>query len=378
MLHTNYRIGILGGGQLGRMLIQEAINWDLDISILDPNPQAPCAHIANTFVEGDLEDFETVYQFGKDLDIISIEIEKVNVDALEKLEQEGKLVYPQPSVIRIIQDKRLQKQFYEAHQIPSADFILIDQKSDIEKHADFLPAFQKLGRGGYDGRGVQNLNSLADLDQAFDAPSLLEKKVEIDKEIAIIIARNAQGETEVFPAIELVFNPEQNLVDYLFAPAQITTELEKQAQEIAQKVMNTLGMVGILAIEMFLDTSGNLLVNEAAPRPHNSGHHSIEGNICSQFEQHLRAILNFPLGDTSTLSPAAMVNLLGEPEGTGKATYEGLDEVLQIPGIFVHLYGKKVTKPFRKMGHVTLLGEDLKVLQNKIALVKKHLKVKPA
>lgn len=369
------KIGILGGGQLGRMLIQAAIDLDLEIHILDPSPDAPCKNIATHFTIGSLTDFDTVYQFGKSLDILSIEIENVNTMALQKLVEEGKQVYPQPKVIEVIQDKRKQKQFYRQHQIPTADFILTKNKEEVAQNTDFLPAFQKLGSGGYDGRGVQRLDGADDLEKAFDAPGLLEKLTDIDKEIAIIISRNAQGKTAVFPPVELVFDPELNLVDYLYAPAQISNEMIEKGNEIAKKVIESLDMVGILAIELFLTKDGELLVNEVAPRPHNSGHHTIEANITSQYEQHLRTLLDLPPGATTTRSFAAMVNLLGEKGYTGPAKYDGLEEVLAMQGVYIHLYGKKITNPSRKMGHITLLGDDLDDLKQKIEKVKDTLKV---
>ena len=369
------KVGILGGGQLGRMLIQAAIDFDLDISILDPDPNAPCKLFANRFEVGALTDFDTVYQFGQTVDLLTIEIENVNVDALEKLQQEGKKVFPQPQVIRTIQDKRVQKQFYQTHQIPTPDFVLIDDKSQLQQNTDFLPAFQKLGKGGFDGRGVQKLTSAVDFDKAFEQPSLLEKLVDIDKEISVIIARNENGDMTTFPVVELVFHPEHNLVDYLLAPSQISPELAAQAEAIAKKVMLAFDMVGLLAIEMFLTKDGEILVNEVAPRPHNSGHHTIKANGTSQFEQLWRAVLNMPLGDTSTQSLAAMVNVLGAAGHTGDAKYEGVNETLGVTGAYLHLYGKKLTKPSRKMGHVTILDQSLEGLQEKIDLVKNSIKV---
>jgi 5-(carboxyamino)imidazole ribonucleotide synthase len=369
------KVGILGGGQLGRMLIQAGIDFDLDISILDPDPNAPCKLFANRFEVGKLTDFDTVYQFGQSVDVLTIEIESVNVDALEKLHQEGKKVFPQPQVIRTIQDKRLQKQFYQKHQIPSPEFVLIDNKAALEAHADFLPAFQKLGKDGYDGRGVQKLDSPADFEHGFENPSLLEKLVDIDKEISVIVARNESGDLSTFPVVELVFHPEHNLVDYLLAPAQITPEQAARAEALAKEVMLKLDMVGLLAIEMFLTKDGEILVNEVAPRPHNSGHHTIKANGTSQYEQLWRAILDLPLGDTSAQSLAAMVNVLGASGHTGNAHYEGVNDTLGVTGAYLHLYGKKLTKPSRKMGHVTILDQTLKGLEQKIDLIKRSIKV---
>jgi len=369
------KLGILGGGQLGRMLIQSAINYNMEVHILDPTCDAPCAALAHHFQVGDLKDFDTVYQFGKRCDIITIEIEKVNTAALKKLRDEGKKVYPQPEVIELIQDKRLQKQFYVAHGFPTADFILVDNIEDVLANTAYLPAVNKLGRDGYDGRGVQLLRSEADLPKAFDAPGLLEKLVNIYKEIAVIVARNASGEVRAFPAVEMVFHPEANLVEYLFSPAEVEEKMLKAAEAMALKLIEKLDMVGLLAVEMFIDTDGNILINEVAPRPHNSGHQSIEGNITSQFEQLLRAIYNLPLGDAAIRVPSAMVNLLGEEGYSGSPVYEGLHEVLRLSGAHLHLYGKNTTTPFRKMGHVTLTDADANILKQKALLVKSTLKI---
>ena len=374
MFDTNKKVGVLGGGQLGLMLLQAAIDWNLNVKIIDA-VDAPCAPIAPEFVTGSLQDYEAVYQFGQDVDVVTIEIEKVNVDALEALEREGKKVFPQPHLIRLIQDKRTQKQFYREHGLPTADFILTDNRADVANYVDFLPAFHKLGRDGYDGKGVQRIATPADFDKAFDAPGLLEKAVDFEKELAVIVARNEKGEMATFPTVEMVFHPEANLVEYLFAPAEIPVEVEQQAESLAKKTAEALGIVGLLAVEMFLTKDGQVLINEVAPRPHNSGHHTIRANVTSQFEQHWRAILNLPLGDTTAYTPAAMVNLLGEEGHTGPAHYEGMDEVLATQGVFPFLYGKKITKPFRKMGHITVTDSSLAKLKTKAEWVKGALKV---
>ncbi len=368
-------IGILGGGQLGLMLLQAAIDWNLRVHVLDPDADAPCRTLCTQFTTGSLTDYDTVYQFGQSVDVLTIEIERVNVDALEALEREGKRVYPQPSVIRTIQDKRLQKQFYREHNLPTADFILTDDRADAARHGDFLPAFHKLGRDGYDGRGVQRIATTADFDKAFDAPGLLEKAVDFEKELAVIVARNARGEVQTFPTVEMVFHPELNLVEYLFAPAEITAAVDQQAQAIARQTADAFGIVGILAVEMFLDKQGQVLINEVAPRPHNSGHHTIQANVTSQFEQHWRAILNYPLGDTTFYQPAAMLNLLGEAGHTGPAEYEGLENLLAMSGVFPFFYGKAITKPFRKMGHVTVMDADMNALRQKVDRVKTSIRV---
>ncbi|HAH36556.1 MAG TPA: 5-(carboxyamino)imidazole ribonucleotide synthase [Algoriphagus sp.] len=369
-------LGVLGGGQLGRMLIQSAINYNQDIHILDPDPQAPCKDLAQKFTCGSLKDFDTVYAFGQDCDVITVEIESVNTDALAKLESEGKQVFPQPHILKLIQDKREQKQFYQKNGIPTAEFILTENKAEVIKNKGFLPAVNKLGKEGYDGRGVQILRSESDLDQAFDAPGLLEKLIDFDKEIAVTVARNKKGDLIAYPAVECAFHPTANLVEFLFAPAEIADSVEKKAQEIAKEVILKLDMVGILAVEMFVTKSGDVLVNEIAPRPHNSGHHTIEANFTSQFEQHLRSVMNWPLGNPELRCPAAMINLLGEDGFTGEAIVEGQEDALSEKGVYIHLYGKKLTKPFRKMGHVTLLDEDIEQLKVRAQRIKDLIKIK--
>jgi 5-(carboxyamino)imidazole ribonucleotide synthase len=369
------KIGILGGGQLGLMLLQAAIDWNLDVHVLDPDANAPCCRIAPHFQQGSLQDYDTVYTFGKELDVITIEIEKVNVEALEALEKEGKRVYPQPSVIRQIQDKRIQKQFYKDHDLPTADFILTENRADAARYPDFLPAFHKLGKDGYDGRGVQRISSEADMDKAFDAPGLLEKAVDFAKEIAVIVARNPAGEMETFPVVEMVFHPEHNLVEYLFSPAELSRALRAEAEAIALQTAEAFGIVGLLAVEMFVTINGEILINEVAPRPHNSGHQTIRANATSQYEQHWRAILGLPLGSTQQYEPAAMVNLLGEEGYTGPAYYEGMDLLLAIEKAYPFLYGKAITRSFRKMGHITLMDADIETLKEKAYFVKTNIRV---
>ncbi|GGF51842.1 5-(carboxyamino)imidazole ribonucleotide synthase [Echinicola rosea] len=378
-MQDNYQqkvLGIVGGGQLGRMVIQSAINYNIDIHILDPDENAPCRHICHDFSHGNLTDYDTVYAFGKDCDVITIEIENVNTEALEQLAKEGKKVFPQPEIIRLIQDKREQKQFYKANNIPTADFILTDTKAAVLSNADFLPAVNKLGKEGYDGRGVQVLKSEEDLEKAFEAPSLLEKLIDFDKEIAVIVSKNEHGELVAFPPVECAFHPTANLVEFLFAPAQIADEIGEKATKVAKDVITKLDMIGILAVEMFVTKSGDILVNEIAPRPHNSGHHTIEANFTSQFEQHLRSVMGMPLGNTELRIPAAMVNLLGEDGFTGESMVEGMDEAMKEKGVYIHLYGKKITKPFRKMGHVTILEENVEALKAKALKIKNSIKIK--
>jgi 5-(carboxyamino)imidazole ribonucleotide synthase len=373
---SDIKIGILGGGQLGRMLIQSGMDFNLNFSVMDPDPAAPCRLNVPNFVHGDIQDFEQVYRFGKGKDLLTIEIENVNCEALEKLEREGVKVFPQPSIIKIIQDKRLQKQFYKDQGIPTSEFVLVDSKAEIENNIDMFPVFQKLGKSGYDGRGVYKLENKLDINDALEGPSVLEKLVDFEKELSVIVARNERGEVVTYPVVEMVFHPTANLVEFLFAPARISEEIEKEARAIARKVIESFDMVGLLAVEMFLDKKGNILVNEVAPRPHNSGHQTIKANFTSQYEQLLRSILGLPLGNTDLLKPAAMINLLGESGFEGIAVYEGVDNVLKLDGVYLHLYGKKFTKPYRKMGHVTVLDDHIEQLIEKANIVKDTLKVK--
>lgn len=368
-------IGILGGGQLGRMLLPPANYLDIPIAVLDPNPSASCAELVNRFTVGDFNDYQTVLDFGRTVDTLTIEIEHVNVKALYQLEKEGITVYPQARVIEIIQDKRIQKQFYKDHGIPTADFRLINSKEELAKHEDFYPAFQKVGKGGYDGGGVQKIASVESIGKGFDAPSLIEKAVDYEKEIAIIAARNPSGQVQLFPTVEMVFHPEHNLVDYLLAPAEISEKVELKAREIALKLTNELEIVGLLAIELFVTKTGDVLVNECAPRPHNSGHQTIQGATVSQFEQHLRAILDLPLLEPKLICPSAMVNLLGNLNETGEAVLYGLQETLALEGVHVVLYGKRETKPARKMGHITVLAKGKEELIQRINTVKKTIKI---
>jgi len=373
--YQDFNLGVVGGGQLGRMLIQSGIDFNINFRALDPDPQAPCSQLTH-FTCGKLTDYETVWNFGLPCDLITIEIENVNTKALRDLVRAGKKVFPQPDIIELIQDKRRQKEFFVMEKIPTAEFILVEDQDEILRSRHFLPAVNKLGREGYDGRGVQILRTEADISKAFNAPGLLEKLIEFEKEISVIVSRNERGEISSYPAVEMVFHPEANLVEYLFSPAQIGEQVAQTADAIARKVIEKLSMVGLLAVEMFVTKKGEVLVNEVAPRPHNSGHQTMEGNVTSQYEQHLRSILNLSPGDTSITNPSAMINLLGEDGFSGMARYEGLEEVMMIEGAHVHLYGKKLTKPFRKMGHVTIVDRDLESLKKKTNFVKQTLKVK--
>lgn len=352
------KLGILGGGQLGRMFIQSAISYGTPISILDPNPACPAAHLCDSFTQGSFNEYDAVFEFGSGLDVLTIEIENVNTEALFQLEREGVKVFPQPRVIELIKDKGIQKQFYVDNGIPTSEFVLCDSIEEVEAKATF-PIVQKMRKGGYDGKGVQMLSSPSDLEEAFDVPSLLEKKVNFVKEISVIVARNESGEIRSYPTCEQEFNSEANLVEFLFSPAKISQETEKIAQEIAHTIIQKLGMVGILAVEFFVLEDGSVLVNEMAPRTHNSGHHTIECNFTSQFEQHYRAVMDFPLGSTAITTPGVMINLLGDKSHTGTPFYEGMDKAMAQEGVFPHLYGKTETKPFRKMGHITVVDSNL-------------------
>lgn len=373
------RIGILGGGQLGKMLAQAASPWDIHLRILDPTPGAPAAHLCQHFVVGDFRDYQTVLDFARDCDVITIEIEQVNADALAQLEEEGKLVIPSASALKIIQDKGLQKQHYEAHGLPTSDYTLYDDadalRAAVASGQRSLPFVQKARTDGYDGRGVHVVRTHADLEELLPGPCLAEEAVDIDKELAVIAARNPSGEVVCFPAVEMTFHPTANLVEFLLAPARITPEQAAEAEELARRTIESFPVCGLLAVEFFLNTEGNILINEVAPRPHNSGHHSIEANITSQYQQHLRCALDLPLGSTATRCPGVMMNLLGEPDASGPVVYEGADEAMAIEGVFVHLYGKHETRPFRKMGHVTVIDDELEQAIVKARKVQETLKV---
>ncbi len=367
------KIGILGGGQLGKMLVQAGLDLDLDIHILDPDHNAPCRNICSSFTVGDLNDYQTVIDFGSKLDLITIEIENVNVEALKSLEKSGKKVYPQAHIIENIKNKISQKQFYTENHIPTADYKIVNCTADIYNHVESLPFVNKIATGGYDGKGVQMIKNQTDISKSFDAPGILETLLDFKKELAVIVARSENGEIKTFPVVEMAFHPEANLVEYLFAPAHISEEISDKAQQLAIKVANTYGIVGLLAVEMFLDQNDNIIVNEVAPRPHNSGHHTLRANYCSQFDQHWRAILGLPLQDTTAVSQAAMVNIVGAANATGDVKILGLEAILAQSNIFPYFYGKKTTKPFRKMGHVSILENNFETLKEKINFVQENL-----
>ncbi len=369
------RIGILGGGQLGRMLLQAAANYPVRTYVLENDPECPAAHLCNLFTRGDIRNFEDVYQFGKQLDGITIEIESVNVEALEKLEAEGVKIFPRPSALRLIRDKILQKQFYKDNDIPSSAFRLTTKRDDLRNFDDFLPAVHKLASGGYDGRGVQILTGRKDFHLGFDQPSILEKKVDIHKEISQIVAINEAGQTALYPPVEMIFNPILNQLDYQLSPAEIPQQTAWRVEAIALKVVKDLKSPGIFAVELFLDKNGDVLVNETAPRVHNSGHHTIEANFSSQFDMLWRIMLGYPLGNPKHIVHAAIVNLIGSEGHSGEADYEGIDEILKMENVFLHLYGKKETRPGRKMGHATILSPEKSDLVYKAKAIKQKLRI---
>lgn len=379
-MHTHpsklIKLGILGGGQLGRMMIREAIRYPIEIHVLDPDPQAPCAHLCDRFTCGSFADFDTVLQFGRQVDVLTIEIEHVNIEALKQLAKEGIRVFPQAEVIALIQDKGLQKEFYAQHQIPTSAYLLIDQKEALSRLDDtWFPAFLKMRKMGYDGKGVMAIQSAKDWEKAFDVPMVLEKAVDLETELAVIVAVSHDGDIRSFPPVDMAFNAQANLVEFLYVPSRLPAKVLDEAVSIAERVARELGIIGLLAVEMFLDKSGNLMVNEIAPRAHNSGHHTFEACETSQFEQLLRAVCGLPLGSTRLKTPAVMVNLLGEAGHQGEAAYSGIQEVMQMDGVHLHLYGKKITKPYRKMGHATITDISLESAIEKAKQVKTTFKI---
>lgn len=370
------RVGILGGGQLGRMLLQAAANYPVETYVMESEPDCPAAHLCHHFTQGDIKNFDDVYNFGKNLDAITIEIESANDDALQKLENDGVVIYPRPSALRVIKNKVLQKEFYKENQIPTADFVVTNNVNDLKRFPKIFPAIHKIGLGGYDGRGVIPLNRSDDYQKGFDEPAVLEKKIDITKEVSIIVASNLKKETVIYPPIHMMFNPVLNLLEYQVSPAELDQKVLWKAEAIALKVVKALNSPGIFAVEMFLDKQNNVWVNETAPRVHNSGHHTIEANYSSQFDMLWRIILDYPLGSTRHILPAAIVNILGEENYSGPAVYEGLNEVLKMDNVFVHIYGKKFTRPGRKMGHVTILSSEKQELIHTGSKIKKLLRVK--
>jgi 5-(carboxyamino)imidazole ribonucleotide synthase len=379
IITSEFRLGIIAGGQLGKMLVLAASNWDVKTVVLDADEHCPASTCCSNFVKGSQLNYDDVIRFGNSVDMITFEIENVNIAALKQLKSEGKKIFPDPDTLEIIQDKGLQKAFFQNHNIPSSEFLLLDNKAEILKAIETetisYPFVQKLRKGGYDGRGVAIIRTPTDDHQILPGASVIEKRIDIQKEIAVIVARNHSGAIKCFPIVEMEFIEGANLVEQLNCPAALPEAIIRQANEIAVQLISAFNMCGLLAVEMFVDQANQVWVNEVAPRPHNSGHHTIESILTSQYEQMLRAIFNFPLGSTQMLMPSVMINLLGEPDFEGAVKYEGLEECLGIEGVKVHLYGKKITKPFRKMGHVTILSETLDEAKEKANIVKQKLKV---
>jgi 5-(carboxyamino)imidazole ribonucleotide synthase len=369
------KTGILGGGQLGRMLLQAAANYPVETFVLEKDDKCPAAHLCHHFIKGDITNYEDVYNFGKGLDAITIEIESVNIDALKKLEAEGVKVYPRPAALEVIKNKIIQKNFYKDNQIPTSEFVITHRRNDLQKHIDFLPAAHKLAMGGYDGRGVEILKNESDCAKGFNEDAVLEKLVTIKKEISIIVAVGEDEKNAIYPPVEMIFNHDLNLLEYQLSPAALAEKTLWKAEAIALTVVKNLQSPGIFAVELFIDIDDNVLANETAPRVHNSGHHTIEAAYCSQFDMLWRVILGYPLGYTKSIMNSAMVNLIGEENNNGVAVYQNLEEVLKIENVFVHIYGKKETRPGRKMGHITILSNERQELIHVANKVKQLLKV---
>ena len=376
---SNFTLGMLGGGQLGKMLLTETRKFDITTKVLDPSADAPCRIACNTFVQGSLTDFDTVYRFGKEVDVLTIEIENVNVDALKKLQSEGVKVYPTPQTIELIQNKATQKQFYATHNIPTAPFHRFESLTNLQQAVTneqiTLPFVWKSARFGYDGNGVKIVRQLPDLSLLPEGECIAENLVPFAKELAVIVARNVSGEATTYPVVEMEFHPEANQVEYVLCPARISEEIAQKARAIAVQVAEAFQVVGLLAVELFLTAEGEVLVNEVAPRPHNSGHYSIEAAYTNQFEQHLRAILDLPLGNTDSKVAGVMVNLVGAEGYQGDAVYENIEQILAMEGVTPHIYGKRETRPFRKMGHVTIVNKDIEKARVIAEKVKQTIKV---
>ncbi len=376
---SDFKLGILGGGQLGKMLLYETRKWDIHTKVLDPSDEAPCKIASNEFFQGDLMDFDAVYQLGKKVNVLTIEIENVNLDALEKLEDEGLKVYPPTQALRIIQNKAKQKLFYTDNDIPTADFHRFAYKSEIGDSVAngglTLPFVWKAAQFGYDGQGVKVVRELADLEGLPPGECIAEEMVPFKNELAVIVARSANGEVKTYPVVEMEFHPEANQVEYVICPARIPDHVADRAREIALKVSKKIAHVGLLAVEMFQTQDDRILVNEVAPRPHNSGHYSIEASYTNQFEQHIRALLGLPLGNTDSKVAGIMVNLVGSEGHTGDVVYENMETIMGLDGVTPHIYGKKQTRPFRKMGHVTIVDKDIDRAREVAQQVKETIKV---
>ena len=376
---SQYKVGILGGGQLGKMLLYNTRKFDVYTCVLDPNPDAPGKLACNEFFVGDLMDFDTVFEFGKKVDTLTIEIENVNVDALSALEKEGVKVYPSAETLATIQNKAKQKLFYVDHNLPTADFrryAYIDElKRAVEHNVQPLPFVWKSAQFGYDGKGVKIVRTITDLDELPNVECIAETLVPLKKELAVTVARTPDGEVKAYPVVEMEFHPEANQVEYVLCPARISENITKKAELVALKTAAAFHHVGLLAVELFLTENDEILINEVAPRPHNSGHQTIEASYTSQFEQHLRAVLNLPLGETKNKVSGVMVNLVGAEDYQGAVVYENIEKILKLNGVTPHIYGKKETRPFRKMGHVTIVHPEINEARAIAQQVKETIKV---
>lgn len=376
---SEFRLGILGGGQLGKMLLNETRKFDVHTHVLDPSDEAPCAIACNKFYQGDLMDFDTVYEFGKKVDVLTFEIEHVNIEALERLEAEGTKVYPSPKTLKLIQDKGIQKDFYSINNIPTASYKkfadLEALKTAVKQNDVAMPFIWKSTKFGYDGNGVKVIRLVSDLDELVDSACIAEDMIAFKNELAVIVARNPSGSIATYPVVEMEFHPEANQVEYVICPARIDDGVATKARQLALEVSRKFDHVGLLAVEMFQTANDEILINEVAPRPHNSGHYSIEASYTSQFEQHLRAILDLPLGNTDSKTAGIMVNLVGAEGFSGNVVYENIEKILAIDGVTPHIYGKKQTRPFRKMGHVTIVNEDISKARKIAEEVKNTIRV---
>ena len=376
---SNFTLGILGGGQLGKMMLYETRKFDITTHVLDPSPEAPCRIACNYFTQGDLMDYDTVYTFGKKVDILTFEIEGVNIEALEALEKEGKKVYPSAKTLRNIQDKGVQKKFYDTHKIPTAPFSVFETIAKVKKAVTSgelkLPFVWKSCKGGYDGKGVQVIKNSQTLDVLPDCPCIIEDLVAFKNELAVIVVRNPSAQVKTYPVVEMEFHPQANQVEYVICPARIDDKVAAKARSIAIQVSKAFEHVGLLAVEMFQTNDDQIIVNEVAPRPHNSGHYSIEASYTNQFEQHIRAILDLPLGNTASKVGGIMVNLVGEQNHTGDVAYQNIEEIMAMDGVTPHIYGKKQTRPFRKMGHVTIVNQNIDTAREIAQQVKQRIKV---
>jgi 5-(carboxyamino)imidazole ribonucleotide synthase len=376
---SDFKLGILGGGQLGKMLLFDTRKFDIQTYVLDPSDEAPCKIACDQFFKGDLMDFETVYNFGKKVDVLTFEIELVNIEALEKLENEGVKVYPSPKTLKLIQNKGVQKSFYAEHNIPTAPFKRFENlKSlviDILDSKLRMPFVWKCTEFGYDGNGVKVIREISDLDHLPNVECIAEDMVPFKNELAVIVCRSPSGEIKTYPVVEMEFHPEANQVEYVICPARIDEKVAEKARAIALHVSEKFNHVGLLAVEMFQTEDDEILINEVAPRPHNSGHYSIEASYTSQFENHLRAILDLPLGNTDSKVAGIMVNLVGAEGYSGNVIYENIEKILGWNGVTPHIYGKKITRPFRKMGHVTIANADIKEARKIAEAVKNTIRV---